>query len=1453
MLLLVGNMAASSSNALDRFHPLIADWFRERLGEPTEIQVEAWERIASGSHCLISAATGSGKTLAAFLWSLNQLVSGRWEAGATRVLYVSPLKALNNDIQRNLLDPLSELEERWIRAGQKWPEIRVMTRSGDTDPADRRKLLRRPPEILITTPESLNLMLTSKDGQRALLGIQSVILDEIHSVVNGKRGVYLMAGIERLARNTGEFQRIALSATVKPMELVARYVGGRRLVDGRPVERAVALAQSRQAKEYRIEVRFAPSLEEAAPEDDFWQPIVESLYGIVSANRSTLVFVNSRRLCESLAHKLNVYAMGQGKEGEAGPLAYAHHGSLSKEIRSAVEARLKRGELKAIVATNSLEMGIDVGALDTVVLIQCPGQVSSAIQKVGRAGHQVGAVSKASLYPSHSRDVLEAAVLAQAIRERDIESLRPVEAPLDVLAQLIVSLLGTESWDVDELYRQICLAYPYRNLGREAFDLVVEMLAGRYSGTRLRELKARVAIDRASHSLSLRKGALMSFYFSGGVIPDRGYFHLRLSGGGNRLGELDEEFVWERKVGDVFSLGTQTWKIDQITYNDVFVSPSSGSGPMPPFWRADAFDRDFHFSQRIGSFLEWAEDVCGEAAFREALQSRYGFDGPAAVTLAEFLKRQKAVTRRPLPHRHHVLVEIVDTAPGGAPGKQLILHTTWGGKVNRPYALALDAAWEQRFGHRSDIYVNNDCVVASLGEGIAIEEVLDLVSVANLESLLRLRLEGSGFFGARFREAAGTALLVTRNRAGQRLPLWLSRMRSKKLFESVSRFGDFPLILEAWRSCLKDAFDMENLKRVLGEIESGETQITVVSTAVASPFASSVSWRQINDEYMYATDQAIGSGQTALREDLVRSVAFDAAQRPGIEASVIRAFELKRQRLAAGYAPCDVLELREWLRDRVAIQEEQWEQLLEELGKEAAPGIAQGIDRFGGFVFLEEEKARMEVLFCEDPDRELLIQWLSYFGPMRVASLETLLGLSGDGMLALLDELSDERLVVVGRLVAGVDDDYLCEAENFEILLRMQRAANRPSFEALPAASLALFLAEWQGLIDPGEGAEGVGEALESLAGYVGKAEDWESSLLPVRVRNYQAAYLDSALLEEGAIWFGNGERRIGFCFAEDWPLLRPVIERESEEPIALAGRQSFSSLQLRSSLRAAELEASLWAGVWRGGVSNDSFAAVRRGLSSSFALLQPQAAPFVSRSSRRAGSRTRLRSASSVTYPGSWFALDEASGMEDELSLLEASKDRARVLLDRYGVVFRELTLRESSAFEWKPIFKALRLMELAGEVVEGRFFEGVLGVQFVSKAALRHLRRPLSERASYWVSAVDPASLCGLGLEGLPYVLPKRVGSNRLVYRGRQLLAVFEKNGSRLRLECAAEDEEACSLVLDAFQVLLDTGVAAGAKIKLESINGGDARRSAYLPLFQSRFAVHADHKGLVVERGF
>ncbi len=1483
----------ATNTALGLFHPLVQRWFTSHVGRPTSLQEQAWPRIATGEHALITAPTGSGKTIAAFLWAVDRLITGAWPVGKTSVLYVSPLKALNNDVQRNLIKPLEELRRIFEKAGETFPIIRVLTRSGDTPQSERLRMQRHPPEILITTPESLNLLLSSAGGRSILASLSTVILDEIHAVLGGKRGVHLITAVERLVPLSGEFQRIALSATIRPLEKAAEFVGGYRAGetphDPRYSPRPVAAVASGAKKSYRLRVRFPETLREGSKEN-FWQPFVDGAKEIIRKNRSTLLFTNSRRLCEKLTHLINL--------DEPSPLAYAHHGSLSREIRTEVENRLKSGDLKAIVATNSLELGIDIGALDEVVLIQSPPSVSSAVQRVGRAGHQVGQISRGTLFPIHPRDILEAAVLAAGLLDQDIEPVNPIQAPLDVLAQVLVSMTGMETWDMDALFQQVKTSYPYRNLGRRQFDLVLNMLAGRYADSRIRELKPRVSIDRLDNTVAAIKGALQALYFSGGTIPDRGYFHLRHHQTGARIGELDEEFVWEAKVGQTFTLGTQNWKVERITHNDVLVSPADPRATAPPFWRAEETLRDFHLSERVARFLAFLDAHLEGPDLPSRLEQEYSLDPAAATELIGFLKRQKEATGCPLPHRHHLLMEFVSAGPGGYPGNQVILHTLWGGRVNRPFSLALEAAWENRFGRQPEIYVSNDCIAIQLPHAVASEELLFMVRNTTVQSLLKKRLEGSGFFGARFRECAGRALLLPRRKMNERMPLWLSRLRSQKLLDSVLPYEDFPILLETWRTCLKDEFDLEALDRVLAELESGAIAWTEAHTAGPSPMAHGLAWQQIN-QYVYMDDRAWGGKASRLAGSLLQEVVFSPELRPAVPLEAVNTFELKLQRLSPSYTPDSPRDLLDWVKERLLLPLAEWEALLAAIDPGAGSGeMAQSIgDKLARvspetaaepltagvealpriLAALQSGTARIKVEPLlpgrtvaaagqrtdvrdeegEDPLAALLADWLQFYGPRTAAFISRTLGIEPGILERALEDLVDSERIISGELVRDSKEIYFCDSENFESLLRIVRSAARPLFQPLDIGELPLFLARFQGLTDPSDGIDGLFRGVERLLFYPALSGLWESEILPARLDRYDPSWLDILMQQSDLRWIGSGKNRI--CFAFDSELdLREEDEDEHERQVSSSlfpdpeARYDFFSLVRATGLRPAELSRRLWNAVWRGEVMNDTFAALRRGIETGFKVPEvPSDSRIPAAGRRRPGGWTAFsRWKSTIPLLGNW---QRVPGLPREEGLLESEekrKDRVRLLLERYGVLFRELLQHELPPFRWAGIFRALRLMELSGEVLTGYFFEGVPGPQFVSHEALRLLRRKGSEEAVYWLCAADPASLCGIRLEVLKGKLSRRAPGTHLVYRGKDLVVISRGNGKRLTFRVPERDPH-LQEYLGFLRNLLTRRFQPVRRVLIETINGEKAARSPYVDALRTSFDVSVDYKNVVLYR--
>ncbi len=1399
-------MSGQAQGVLSLFHPLLAQWFTQAVGQPTEVQQKAWPEIAGGAHVLVSAPTGTGKTLAAFLWGIDRLITGGWPVGKVRILYVSPLKALNNDIQRNLLAPLAGLSDFFSRAGSGFPEIRVLTRSGDTPTSERRRMFAHPPEILITTPESLNLILSSPNGRLLLDGLATVILDEIHAVAATKRGTHLVTAVERLVRLSGEVQRIALSATVRPLSVVADLVGGYRVIPGGGEaafeKRKVRIVNCPMSKRYDLSVSFPVAGLAASPDEKpMWDALARECRQIIGSGRSTLFFVNSRRHAEKLSRFIN--------EGLPEPLAWSHHGSLSRELRLVVEQRLKKGELKAIVATSSLELGIDIGALDRVILVQCPFTVASTVQRLGRAGHKVGQPSSGILFPLHGKDIVDAAVMARCVQEQDIEEMTPVLCPLDVLAQLIVSMTSAETWNVEELFDWVRASHPYRMLPRRHFDLVLDMLAGRYEETRVRELSPMVSFDRLSGQVSARGSARFRLAMGGGTIPDRGYFALRTADSKALLGELDEEFVWERAIGDSFIMGTQGWRIQKIDHQSVEVVPVEARTAMSPFWKAEERNRTFHLSDRIARALEGWNDRLRDATLPGELAERHGLDQAAARAMIDFLARQREVTGKDLPHRHHLLVEHTRDPQGRGQETRIVLHTLWGGRVNRPYGLALSAAWEEKLGYRPQMFQDDDTILLMVPEEISGTEILSLVTAGNMERLLRARLEGSGFFGARFREAAGRALLLPRASARGRTPLWVTRLRAKSLLAAVTRHEDFPIVLEAWRTCLQEEFDLPSLSMVLGELAAGEIAVDEAITPAPSPFCSSIAWKQTNT-LMYADDTpAAGEGkaQTHLRADLVRELALSAELRPRVSPDLARGFQAKLQRTAEGYAPRDAREVLDWLKDRVVVPTAEWQQLLSASARDAgsaaegegaearlrealAPKISE--QAFGDVqvVIAREIEPRLRKAREAGDDQimgELVAQWLRYYGPVDPSFVSVFFGLDKERADALLDDLVQEEAVVVDRLLAGSEQLQVCDRENLEALLRISRAQARPAFQPLPAERMPWFVAAHQGLVRRGAGLEDMKDRWERLFGLCLPARLWEEEVFPARLDGYSPRWLDTLFAEAGLLWFAAGKERVGFCFGPDAELYVEGTVKDSAAETIFPGRSGkfgFWDLADSSLLGSGKLAQALWDLAWKGEVSADSFQPVRKGIAGGF---KPEEAAGEGRGAR--GSFARWQS--SRPAAGSWFRVPRREAAElDALDQEESSRERIRQVLQRYGVIFREILEEELPSLRWGRLFRSLRLMEFSGEVVAGRFFDGVRGLQFASPSVLKSLAADPVDDAVFWMNAADPASLCGVDIEALKAILPSRLSTTHLVFHGARIVLVSRRTGRDLEFRVPPEE---------------------------------------------------------------
>lgn len=1238
----MGGMAGS---ALDSFSPATRSWFAGAFDAPTAAQEGAWRAIGEGSDVLVVAPTGSGKTLAAFLASLDRLAAAPPPAEAKkrcRVLYVSPMKALAVDVERNLRSPLTGIRQESVRLGLPEPEVRVGIRSGDTPPAERRSMATRPPDILITTPESLFLMLTSS-ARDALAGVETVIVDEVHAVAGTKRGAHLAVSLERLDELLPRpARRIGLSATVRPVDEVARFLSPQRKVE---------IVQPPSAKEFDLsvvvpvedlgELGGSPATGDEggqAEKPSIWPHVEERIADLVQSHRSTIVFANSRRLAERLCNRLNEIAyeratgsafeeepgaggslpeahspaeiMAQSGAAKGAPpvLARAHHGSVSKEQRSQVEEDLKAGRLPAVVATSSLELGIDMGAVDLVIQVESPPSVASGLQRVGRAGHQVGAVSTGVVFPKYRGDLVQAAVVTERMREGAIEALRIPSNPLDVLAQQIVATVALDSWQADDLLALARRAAPFASLPESAFTAVLDMLAGRYPSDAFAELRPRVVWDRVTGTVTGRPGAQRLAVTSGGTIPDRGLFGVFLAGadpkkGGGRVGELDEEMVYESRVGDVFTLGTTSWRIEDITRDRVLVSPAPGVPGRLPFWKGDQLGRPLELGRALGAFLRELGGLSAEDARLRLLTA--GLDAWAADNILSYLDEQRRACGH-VPDDRTVLVERFRDELGDW---RIVVHSPFGAQVHAPWALALSARLGERYGMDAQVMHADDGIVLRLPDADLMGlDLLDFDPVqadaagaggeagrgdtgpgfraagydsdqppvaaadvvfdkGEISQLVTEQVGGSALFASRFRECAARALLLPRRSPGKRTPLWQQRQRASQLLQVASEFGSFPIVLEAVRECLQDVFDVPGLTELMGDLEARRVRLVEVTTQEPSPFARSLLFGYVA-QFLYEGDSPLAERRAAalsLDSHLLAELLGQAELRELLDADVLGELERELQWLTDDRKIKDVEGVADLLRVLGPLADAE----LAERGAEAAwateletsrRALRVRIAGAAHWAAVEDAGRLRDALgtalpvgvpeaFTEpvkDPLGDLLARYARTHGPFTSTQAANRFGLGvavTDGAL--------QRLAASGRVVqgefhpAGIGQEW-CDATVLRRLRRRSLAALRQELEPVPPAALAGFLPQWQHLGDNSlRGIDGLARAIEQLQGAPVPASALEKLILPSRVAGYTPAMLDELTTTGEVVWAGAGalpgkDGWLSVYLADSAPLLLP-------------------------------------------------------------------------------------------------------------------------------------------------------------------------------------------------------------------------------------------------------------------------------------------------------------------------
>ncbi|MEU7585041.1 ATP-dependent helicase [Micromonospora sp. NPDC049230] len=1395
---------ADTGAVLAGFGPATRAWFEAAFAAPTAAQTGAWRSVAAGRSALVVAPTGSGKTLAAFLWSLDRLAREPAPAEARqrcRVLYVSPLKALAVDVERNLRAPLAGIRQAATRLGVAPPDITVGMRTGDTPADERRAFARTPPDILITTPESLFLLLTSA-ARDSLRGIQTVIVDEVHAVAGSKRGAHLALSLERLDELLpAPAQRIGLSATVRPIDACAQFLGGARPVD---VVQPATPKTIEVSVQVPVEDMTRLDEQEQPPEDDLggpgprrasiWPAVEERVFTLIGQHRSTIVFTNSRRSAERLCARLNELAAeavaadataspaaadggpapgAQRWGGPAGPLrnrppaevmaqagaatgaapviARAHHGSVSREERKHIEEALKSGQLPAVVATSSLELGIDMGAVDLVVQIEAPPSVAAGLQRVGRAGHQVGAVSRGVVFPKHRGDLLSCAVVAERMTDGAIEELHYPRNPLDVLAQQIVAMVALEPWPLGDLAVLVRRAAPFAELPDSALHAVLDMLSGRYPSTAFAELRPRLVWDRATDLLTGRPGAQRLAVTSGGTIPDRGLFGVFLAGAERaaRVGELDEEMVYESRVGDVFLLGSSSWRIEEITPDRVLVSPAPGQAARMPFWKGDQLGRPVELGRAIGARVRTLLRQTDEAALATLRDG--GLDDWAAGNLMAYLREQREATRS-LPDDRTVVVERFRDELGDW---RLAVHSVLGARVNGPWALAVGRRLAERYGVDAQVMPSDDGIVVRLPDTADEPPGADVVVFEpdEITQLVEESVGTSALFAARFRECAARSLLLPRRDPRRRQPLWQQRQRAAQLLDVAREYADFPVTLEAARECLQDVFDQPALAGLMRDLASRKVRLVEVETNAPSPFARSLLFGYVG-AFLYEGDAPLAERRAAalaLDSTLLGELLGRVDLRELLDPAVLAETDRQLRWLTEQRRPRDAEDVVELLRVLGDLSDaeltergvpETWLTELEATRRVLRVRIA-GEQRWVGVedaarlrdalgVALPVGVAEAYLAPVADPLGDLVARYARTHGPFAAASCAARFGLG-----VFVVEQTLRRLGATGRVVSGefTPDSagaQWCDAEVLRMLRRRSLAALRREIEPVPPRALATFLPRWQQVGSSARGVEALAATVEQLQGAAVPASALERLVLPGRVADYSPAQLDELCASGEVLWAGSGaisggDGWVTLAYADAAPLLLPPPDEAlTRTPLhdavldALGDGQALFFRPLADRVGAtddAALTGVIWDLVWAGHLTNDTLAPLRAVLGAGGAHRSRPSAP-----------RTRYRRPGRVALPtrggpptvaGRWSRLPER-----DVDPTRRAAALADVLLERHGVVTRGAVMAEQVVGGFSAVYPVLSALEERGAARRGYLVEGLGAAQFAVPGAVDRLR---------------------------------------------------------------------------------------------------------------------------------
>ena len=1401
------------ANVLDLFLPPVGAWFRQTLGEPTPPQRLGWPSISQGKHTLILAPTGSGKTLAAFLACLDALWRQPEPPALVQVLYVSPLKALNQDIYRNLQLPLQGVEAMSQEMAFPLPRLRMAVRTGDTSTQERQQLLRKPPQVLITTPESLNLILTSQ-ARAMLRQVRYVIVDEIHALCPNKRGVFLSLLLERLEAVTApaSFTRIGLSATQRPLTEVAQYLGG--------MGREVTIVDAGLRKNLDLLVvnpveHFGP-----LPERSVWPAIHRLLLREIHAHRSTIIFANNRRTTERLTNILNELeeedrqreSLTEGTEPtETIPLVRAHHGSLSLEVRRQVEQALKDGHLRAVVATASLELGIDMGAVELVCQVESSGNIARGLQRVGRAGHLVGQQSKGRLIPKMLPDLLEQAVLAREMAAGRVEWLKIPVNCLDVLSQQLVAMVSTESWSVTDLYALVRRSYAYRDLTAAAFESVVEMLSGRYPSEAFRDLKPRLSWDRIHNRLHALPGSKQLALVNGGTIPDTGQFAAYIDGSGTRVGELDEEFVYERRLGDVFLFGTTAWRITNIGDDRVSVERAEGAPAVLPFWRGEKVARSPDLGRAMGGFLREVMDrlIRGDTddSLSAWVMTECHTDVNAAHNLLFHLRRQIEIGGE-LPSERALLVEAFRDQTGDW---HLAIAAPLGSRFHLALRFALEARWRQRFGYRPHcLHQDDGLLIKILDMDEPPLDILDDLTPELLEDLVLGELTDSAVFAIRFRHNAARALMLPRTRPDQRTPLWLQRLRARSLLQICRQQPDFPVVLETIRECLHEQLAVDDVKQFLAGLPTGQTRLLKRHADTPSPFAAQLLF-SFTFNFMYEYDR-VDADRTPSKLD--RSL-LDQIARPEDHPHLLdpRAVDKVDKRLRdVGHPPRTVEEMAEWLRklgdatsEELGPTQAEFLTELEHQGRVCRldlPGVSHSerwvlTEEFPNYIAAFRLRVTTPVHIANAPAPHPLDAVAAIL--RRFLLTHALVGLQDVLRRYPVDrswaEQQLQNWAQEGQAIRlqHQGQDTWAVPGNLEQVQRTSLSILRREVPTVPFWQFARFLLYWQYRHPEAQqqGVEGLRTVLERFRGWPLAQELWEQTILPGRVKQFQPRLLEELVGTGEWCWACRQEssdsinltawlRRADLTSFPPPPL--PPLTPQADailQHLRERGAAFVIDLATATALSPNKIRQGLWELLRSGLITNDRYDVLRRGVQAGMIPIQEQPG------SR--GSLRNVRRGHTLPPEGRWAMLPWGHPDPDGVALAQAS-----LLLERYGVVAREMAQLDPWLLPWRALYEVLCRWELAGEVRRGYFVEGLSGAQFALPEAVQQLSTLATsdghDEPVLLLHSCDPANLYGSGAPlgwgtdlTEPPTMARRPG-NWLAVKGGKIILLMEQNGKRL-----------------------------------------------------------------------